>query len=85
MAIITIKDKDGNLIDIPALQGKTAYQYAKEQGFTGTEDEFGNILANNVADIQINDVSVMNDNNNVLLNPQSFSKANNGQLVLTRY
>jgi hypothetical protein len=27
----------------------------------------------------------MNDNNNVLLNPQSFSKANNGQLVLTRY
>lgn len=47
MAIITIKDKDGNLIDIPALQGqngKSAYQYAKEQGFVGTEEEFAKTL-----------------------------------------
>lgn len=46
MAILTIKDKDGNLTDIPAIRGKSAYQYAKEGGYAGTEKEFKEILAN---------------------------------------
>lgn len=40
MAILKVKDTNGNEIPIPAIRGKSAYQYAKEGGYTGTEDEF---------------------------------------------
>lgn len=40
MAILKVKDNNGNEIPIPAIRGKSAYQYAKEGGYTGTEDEF---------------------------------------------
>lgn len=48
MAILTVRDKNGNPIEIPALQGKsgkTAYQYAREGGYEGTENEFMELLA----------------------------------------
>lgn len=48
MAILTVRDKNGNPIEIPALQGKTgktAYQYAQEGGYEGTENEFMELLA----------------------------------------
>lgn len=47
MPILQIRDENGNFIPIPALQGKdgkSAYEQAKEGGFTGTEEEFIQIL-----------------------------------------
>lgn len=47
-SILRVKDKDGNTIEIPAIKGdpgKTAYEYAKEGGFTGTEAEFARLMA----------------------------------------
>lgn len=40
MAIIKVRDKDGNYIDIPALQGESAYDIAVRNGFVGTEQEW---------------------------------------------
>lgn len=48
MAILKLKDKDGNVIPIPAIAGppgKSAYEYAKDGGYTGTEEEFKAKLA----------------------------------------
>lgn len=63
MAILSVYDKDGNRIDIPAIKGekgdtgeqgpqgspgadgKSAYQYAQDGGYTGTEEEFAEKLA----------------------------------------
>lgn len=36
---------DGVWVDIPALRGKSAYDYAKDGGYTGTEEEFAQMLA----------------------------------------
>ena len=40
MALIRVRDKDGNYIDIPALQGESAYDIAVRNGFVGTEAEW---------------------------------------------
>lgn len=43
MPILRIRDENGNFIPIPALRGddgKSAYEQAKEGGYTGTEEEF---------------------------------------------
>lgn len=40
MAILKLRDKNGNIIEIPAIRGKSAYEYAKEGGYTGTEADF---------------------------------------------
>lgn len=45
MAIIKVRDQNGNIIEIPALRGKTAYQYAQDGGYTGTETEFKEKMA----------------------------------------
>ena len=66
MAILKVKDKDGNVIEIPAIagppgkdgepgkdgkdgavgkDGKSAYEYAKDGGYPGTEAEFAAKLA----------------------------------------
>jgi hypothetical protein len=40
MAILKLKDNNGNIIEIPAIKGdtgKSAYEYAKEGGYAGTE------------------------------------------------
>ena len=70
MSILKIRDKNGNVIEVPALKGndgKSAYEYAKDGGYTGTEAEFiakmsesiipiesGGTGANNVADALVN-------------------------------
>jgi hypothetical protein len=51
--VITVKDTAGNMIDIPTVgllgsngsDGKSAYQYAVDGGYEGTEEEFGADLA----------------------------------------
>lgn len=40
MAILRIKDKNGNWINVPAIKGQSAYEIAKEKGFEGTEEEW---------------------------------------------
>lgn len=40
MALIRVRDKEGNYIDIPALQGESAYDIAVRNGYTGTEQEW---------------------------------------------
>lgn len=48
MAILRIKDENGNVYSIPSIKGdpgKSAYQYAQDGGFTGTEEEFTAKLA----------------------------------------
>lgn len=44
-AILKVRDVDGTVHEIHALQGKSAYQYAVEGGYTGTEAEFATKLA----------------------------------------
>lgn len=42
-SLLSVYDESGNKILVPALQGdkgKSAYEYAKEKGYTGTEEEF---------------------------------------------
>ena len=49
MAILKIRDADGNVTEIPAIQGadgKSAYEYAQDGGYTGTEEEFAQLMAN---------------------------------------
>ena len=40
MALVRVRDKDGKYIDIPALQGESAYDIAVRNGYTGTEQEW---------------------------------------------
>ena len=44
-AILKVRDADGTVHEIHALQGKSAYAYAVEGGYTGTEAEFAAKLA----------------------------------------
>lgn len=44
-SILKVRDADGTVHEIHALQGKSAYQYAVEGGYTGTEAEFAAKLA----------------------------------------
>ena len=44
-AILKVRDADGAVHEIHALQGKSAYQYAVEGGYTGTETAFAEKLA----------------------------------------
>ena len=46
--ILRLKDKDGNVVPVPAIQGadgKSAYEFALEGGYTGTKEEFAEQLA----------------------------------------
>lgn len=44
-AILRVRDEDGNIAEIPAIRGRSAYEYAKDGGFTGSEAEFAEKLA----------------------------------------
>lgn len=39
-SILKIKDQNGNIIDIPAIKGASAYDVAVDNGFEGTEEEW---------------------------------------------
>lgn len=48
MAILRVRDENGNSVEIPAIigpAGKSAYEYAKDGGYNGTEEEFESKLA----------------------------------------
>jgi hypothetical protein len=51
MKIMRVRQQDGSLVDIPmgrGADGKTAYEYARDGGYTGTETEFATKLAKEV-------------------------------------
>ena len=54
-AILKVRDADGTVHEIYALQGKSAYQYAVEGGYTGTEEEFAAKLASVALIVTITD------------------------------
>ncbi len=39
-SILSVYDESGNKISIPAVRGKSAYEYATENGYTGSEEEY---------------------------------------------
>ena len=45
MSALYVRDKDGKLIPIPTIQGKSAYEYAQDGGYQGTEEGFAKKLA----------------------------------------
>lgn len=48
MSVLYIRDDSGKLIPLPAIRGKdgkSAYEYARSAGYTGTEEEFAEKLA----------------------------------------
>lgn len=48
-AVLKVRDNEGNVTEITSIKGtdgKSAYQYAVDGGFEGTEEEFGSLLAN---------------------------------------
>jgi hypothetical protein len=48
MSTLYIRDTQNNFVSVPALEGKSAYQYAVDGGYTGTEEEFAAKLAEEV-------------------------------------
>ena len=58
MAILKVKDKKGKISEIPAIQGKSAYEYAKDGGYTGTEEEFAAKIAGEWATVKYVDDEV---------------------------
>jgi hypothetical protein len=44
-SILSVRDAEGNIIDIPAIKGKSAYEYAQDGGYMGTEEDFAEMLA----------------------------------------
>ena len=67
MKIMRVKQQDGSLVDIPigrGVDGKTAYEYAREGGYLGTEEEFAAKLAKEIptktSDL-VNDAGFINE------------------------
>lgn len=44
-SILKVRDADGTVHEIHSLQGKTAYQYAQEGGYIGSEEDFNAKMA----------------------------------------
>lgn len=47
MTILKVKQANGEILNVPfgvGADGKTAYEYAKESGYSGTEEDFGKFL-----------------------------------------
>lgn len=73
MAILRIKDSAGKEIEIPAIKGKSAYSYAKDGGYAGTEAEFANLLGDidqlqaSIADLKSSGIIVVQDGNTLTI------------------
>lgn len=52
MSVLKIKNSDNQWVEIPTINGKSAYAYAVDGGYTGTEAQFALKLAQeNVASV----------------------------------
>lgn len=60
MSVLHIRGDDGKFYDVVTVRGqdgKTAYEYAKDGGYTGTEEEFAQKLAQEMPDIPVQSVN----------------------------
>lgn len=64
-AILKVRDADGTVHEIHALQGKSAYAYAVDGGYTGTEAEFTEKLSQIGGEAKKNLFSFENADNNI--------------------
>ena len=83
MAMIKVRAKDGNIIELPALNGESAYNIAVKNGFVGTEAEWVDSLKGENGAIFTPSVSSEGilswTNDKGLSNPEPISiKGNNG-------
>lgn len=62
MAVLTVRDKNGKEIEIPAIKGKSAYSYARDGGYTGTEAEFTQSMGSAVGRDDFNQLLENNKN-----------------------
>lgn len=91
MSILRIRDKDGNFIPIYSIRGedgKSAYEQAKEGGYTGTEEEFIQMLASlgNVSAVQLTgDDSITEEHIANKNNPHGVTAAQVGALPQAYY
>ena len=62
MAVLYIRDKDGNFVPINTIRGKSAYEQAKEGGYNGKEEEFiaflNGLLTNPVSQTSLDDDAI---------------------------
>lgn len=56
MAILKVRDNNGNVTVIPALEGRSAYQIAISNGYVGTEQEWLESLKGGVDAIPLTDI-----------------------------
>lgn len=69
MALLKVKNNNGEWVEIPAIQGKTAYQFAVEKGYAGTETQFSQeqaAVANNSSRLSKAETNIANLSNNLL-------------------
>lgn len=50
-SILKVRDADGTVHEIYSIQGKSAYQYAQDGGYTGTEEEFAVKMAEKIPEV----------------------------------
>lgn len=64
-SVLSVFDENGNKIEIPALRGKSAYEYAKDDGYAGSEVDFAkDINPDNIkSDIPTKTSELTNDSN----------------------
>lgn len=59
MSILKVKDPNGNIIDIPAIRGYSAYQSAVANGFEGTEEEWLESLKGDPYELTEDDINTI--------------------------
>lgn len=80
MAILRYRDKDGTIREITVIQGnpgKSAYEYAKDGGYAGTEYEYKKLMADigggNIKTILENIMTIIKAQVNTDGTPQDYS------------
>ena len=56
--MIKVRNENGEIVRVKALKGKSAYKYAVEAGYQGTEEEWGQIVTGKDF-INLNSVTVL--------------------------
>lgn len=85
MAILKIRDNNGNVTVIPALEGRSAYQIAISNGFIGTEKEWLNSLGHTsligTQEYWNNNLDIIPDTGQFVIITDYQTKEENGELI----
>lgn len=69
MSILKVKDINGNIIDIPAIRGYSAYQSAVANGFKGTVEEWLDSLKGDPYNLTDEDINIIRSQVVITLTP----------------